>query len=295
MAKRAEEQAAQDARFQEMMDRIAELEGQLATPTPSPVPEPEPYIPGQTPFPGIPDFIRDLDFSGLPDFLNFDYDDIMRQYNDRMEMGEPEPIDSFLFGQGSLPVENSMGMAGTLGGDGYGEYPLGSAGPRVDPSDPNYRLPPRDAGAMPPENNFFVDGDGNLNVGDGIIRTMGPQEGSTMPVDESRFTTMRENMPPPVRFKMPELPDFSNIPTPKPVLRAGDIMPNGPVVDERSYPRMPAPPAIAPINIPKIPTIPNISNIPNIPNIDFSNLPKFDLPTTGGRPMIPSFGNINLR
>ena len=148
MAKRAEEQAAQDARFQEMMDRIAELEGQLATPTPSPVPEPEPYLPGG-PFPGIPDF-SNLDFSGLPDFLNFDYDDIMRQYNDRMEMGEPEPIDSFLFGQGSLPVENSMGMAGTLGGDGYGEYPLGSAGPRVDPSDPNYRLPPRDAGAMPP-------------------------------------------------------------------------------------------------------------------------------------------------
>ena len=34
MAQRAEEQAAQDARFQEMMDRIAELEGQLATPEP---------------------------------------------------------------------------------------------------------------------------------------------------------------------------------------------------------------------------------------------------------------------
>ena len=177
MAQRAEEQAAQDTRFQEMMDRIAELEGQLATPTPSPVPEPEPYVPGQTPFPGIPDFIRDLDFSNIPGLSNFDYDDIMRQYNDRMEMGEPEPIDSFLFGQGSLPVENSMGMAGTLGGDGYGEYPLGSAGPRVDPSDPNYRLPPRDAGAMPPENNFFVDGDGNLNVSDGIIRPMGMPPG----------------------------------------------------------------------------------------------------------------------
>jgi len=102
MAQRAEEQAAQDARFQEMMDRIAELEGQLATPTPSPVPEPEPYVPGQTPFPGIPDF-SNLDFSGLPDFLNFDYDDIMRQYNDRMEMGEPEPIDSFLPDPRDLP------------------------------------------------------------------------------------------------------------------------------------------------------------------------------------------------
>lgn len=172
MAKRAEEQAAQDARFQEMMDRIAELEGQLATPTPSPVPEPEPYLPGG-PFPGIPDF-SNLDFSGLPDFLNFDYDDIMRQYNDRMEMGEPEPIDSFLFGQGSLPVENSMGMAGTLGGDGYGEYPLGSAGPRVDPSDPNYRLPPRDAGAMPPGPATDIDLQAMFEEGKPISKNMYP-------------------------------------------------------------------------------------------------------------------------
>ena len=82
MAQRAEQQAAQDARFQEMMDRIAELEGQLATPTEPTAPMPtDPYIPGQTPFPGIPDFIRDMDFSNLnlPDFSNFDYDDIMRQ------------------------------------------------------------------------------------------------------------------------------------------------------------------------------------------------------------------------
>ena len=102
MAQRAEEQAAQDTRFQEMMDRITELEGQLATPEPAPTPGPDPYVPGG-PFPGIPDFIRDLDFSNidfsnLPDFSNFDYDDIMRQYNDRMEMGEQEPIDSFLPG-----------------------------------------------------------------------------------------------------------------------------------------------------------------------------------------------------
>ena len=34
------------------------------------------------------------------------------------------------------------GMFGTLGGPGYGEFPLGTAGPRVDPSDPAYRAPP---------------------------------------------------------------------------------------------------------------------------------------------------------
>jgi len=57
----------------------------------------------------------------------------------------------------------------------------------------------------------------------------------------------------------------------------------------------PAPaPRQEPIYIPPV-MVPNIPKIPNIPNIDFSNLPKFDLPTTGGRPMIPNFGNINLR
>ncbi len=45
-------------------------------------------------------------------------------------------------------------MMGTLGGPGYGEFPLGSAGPRVDPRDPNYRPPPRPGGGNPnPFNN----------------------------------------------------------------------------------------------------------------------------------------------
>ena len=45
-------------------------------------------------------------------------------------------------------------MMGTLGGPGYGEFPLGSAGPRVDPRDPNYRPPPRPSGGNPnPFNN----------------------------------------------------------------------------------------------------------------------------------------------
>jgi len=180
MAQRAEEQAAQDTRFQEMMDRIAELEGQLATPEPAPTPGPDPYVPGG-PFPGIPDFIRDLDFSNIPGLSNFDYDDIMRQYNDRIEMGEPEPIDSFL----------------------------------PDPRD----LPP--IGLNPPPSGF-----------------------------EGRVTTMP--VADPVRFVPPVMPRT------------------------------------------------NIPNIPNIPNIDFSSLPKFEMPeitkpVVGGRPMIPSFGNINLR
>ena len=43
------------------------------------------------------------------------------------------------------------GMAGTLGGPGYGEYPLGSAGPRMDPSDPRYRAAPPPGSFLPGE------------------------------------------------------------------------------------------------------------------------------------------------
>ena len=183
MARRAEEQAAQDARFQEMMDRIAELEGQLATSEPAPMPDSEPFIPGG-PFPGIPDFIRDLDFRGLPNF-DIDYDDIMRQDNDRETIVEAFERKGPPTGRGFIPEAIRDVME------------------RIEvPSD----IPP--ARIMP------------------------------MPVAD------------PVRF---------------------------------------VPPVIPKTNIPSIP------NIPTIPNIDFSNLSKFDLPTTGGRPMIPNFGNINLR
>lgn len=204
-AARAEAQAAQDARFQEMMDRIAELEGQLATPTPSPVPEPEPFVPGG-PFPGIPDFIRDLDFSGLPNF-DIDYDDLMDQYRDR-----------------ETDTRNA-------------------AQRRADAIAANRR-----------KGNIFQ-------------RTY---QGS---IDQATPT-----MPPPP----PPVEDPIEAP----------VMPSLPVFIEPEVERF-VPPVMptAPINIP---------NIPNIPNIDFSNLPKFEMPeigkpAMGGRPMIPSFGNFNLR
>jgi hypothetical protein len=252
MARRAEEQAAQDARFQEMMDRIAELEGQLATPEPAPMPDLEPFVPGG-PFLGIPDFIRDLDFRGLPNF-DIDYDDLMDQYRDR-EPNDRETdarnaaqirSDAIRRNRGELPNPRNIKIrtAQELADIGYDEADVEEILERQQRK---------------------------LNIP--ITRAEEPVY-TTMPVGE------------PVRLKMPELPDFSNIPAPEPVLRAGDIMANSPVVDRRPSPRMPAPPAVAPINIP---------NIPNIPNIYFSNLPKFDLPTTSGRPMIPSFGNFNLR
>ena len=203
MAQRAEEQAAQDTRFQEMMDRIAELEGQLATPTP--MPEPDPFVPGG-PFPGIPDFIRDLDFSGLPDF-NIDYDDLMDQYRDR-----------------ETDTRNA-------------------AQRRIDAIRQNRERkgPPTGSGFIPEA------------IRDVMERIEVPSD-----IPPARI------MPMPVRDSVPFVP-----------------------------PVMPSPNRGKVFDLDRTP--PNIPKIPTIPNIDFSNLGKFDLPTTGGRPMIPSFGNINLR
>ena len=80
------------------------------TPAPAPVEEPvvepvpdipagayPPYIPGVTPFPGMPDF-NYLDFQGLPGpgMSSVDIDEIIKEYQDRIDAGEPEPFDSFL-------------------------------------------------------------------------------------------------------------------------------------------------------------------------------------------------------
>ena len=88
-----------------------------------------------------------LDFSKLPkniDLSNLDPRAINANPQGFQDMIERAKAQEGL--QGSLPVENSMGMVGTMGGPGYGEYPLGTAGPRVDPSDPNYIPPPTNLG-----------------------------------------------------------------------------------------------------------------------------------------------------
>ena len=150
----------------------------------------------------------------------------MRQYNDRMEMGEPEPIDSFLPDPRDLPPI------------GLNPPPGGFEGPLPGPK--------RDAGAMPPENNFFVDGDGNLTVGDGIIRTMGMPPFEDKNVFELRQETesMATLQQLPTSIRMPPAPApapacnaknikpeyrFFKIPILK--MRAGE-MPNSPVETE---------------------------------------------------------------
>lgn len=75
---------------------VATIDDQMSYAPPG-VTQPTPWIPGQTPFPGIGnfDFLKDLDFSNLPDFSNIDIDSILKDYQDRQDIGEPEPITSF--------------------------------------------------------------------------------------------------------------------------------------------------------------------------------------------------------
>ena len=134
-------------------------------PPPSPVPDPEPiidpveepvvepdfpiyggpaqpYIPGVTPFPGIPG-LGDLDFSGLPGMGDIDIDAIIQEYQDRIDAGEPEPFDSFLPTQ---PDPRDIAYA-SVGGPG---------GPPPDP----------------PQS--YIDVNGNLQFGNPPSYTMGP-------------------------------------------------------------------------------------------------------------------------
>ena len=334
MAQRAEEQAAQDTRFQEMMDRIAELEGQLAQP--EPMPEPSPYIPGQTPFPGIPDFIRDLDFSGLPDF-NIDYDDLMDQYRDRetdTRNDAQRRIDAIRqnrerkgppTGSGFIPeairdVMERIEMPRDLPPVYAGGTP-GFDMTRELTNDPNY-IPPRDAGAMPPENNFFVDGDGNLNVGDGIIRPMGMPPG---PAPGPIFQQSAGNNPHKinelglekaiadmgaVRKKMPELPDFnfntSNIPSVDESV-ATSFMPGsgmgrigqGVATDRESligkkiFGQTITPESFAGRETARSPFL-RATPRPDLPTPNISGPFGFikNSPSIDERPMIPNFGNI---
>ena len=70
------QRARQDQRFQEMMDRVAELEGQLsARQEAATIPPPQiPYVPGGPFIPGLPDFsdfdFSQIDFSNLPGNLD---------------------------------------------------------------------------------------------------------------------------------------------------------------------------------------------------------------------------------
>ena len=86
---------------------VATIDNQMSYAPPG-VTEPTPWIPGQTPFPSMGnfDFLKGLDFSNLHDFSNIDVDTILKDYQDRQDIGEPEPITSFF--EAPAPVMPEM-------------------------------------------------------------------------------------------------------------------------------------------------------------------------------------------
>jgi hypothetical protein len=88
---------------------VATIDNQMSYAPPG-VTEPTRWTPGQTPFPGMGnfDFLKGLDFSNLPDFSNIDIDAILKDYQDRQDIGEPEPIQSFFTEPSQVPVMPEM-------------------------------------------------------------------------------------------------------------------------------------------------------------------------------------------
>jgi hypothetical protein len=99
-----------------------------------------PYIPGVTPFPGIPG-LGDLDFSGLPGMGDIDIDRIIQEYQDRQNAGEPEPFDSFLPPPPMDPRYYDAGL------NPFNPPPGGFKGPQPGSSAPAGFIPPA-AGSM---------------------------------------------------------------------------------------------------------------------------------------------------
>ena len=94
---------------------IAPTTGDVAT-IPNQMPYAPPGVTQPTPFPAVGnfDFLTGLDFSNLPDFSNIDFGDIdfsnieidaaLQEYSDRIDAGEPEPLESFFTEPSQVPV-----------------------------------------------------------------------------------------------------------------------------------------------------------------------------------------------
>ena len=201
----------------------------------------------------------------------------MRQYNDRMEMGEPEPIESFLPNPRDIPLMEPMPV---MDEPKFTTMPIGPRGPGMSIEDmlegrvttmpveePVRTTMPVPVGPLTTRiriEDMLEDRLTNLPVPVGFDRSRPSYLAGLAPERKNPLEDMIASGSLP-KAAMPELPDFSNMPIPEPT-------------PEPIY----TPPPMVP-------------NIPKIPNIDLSNLPKFDSQTTSGRPMIPNFGNINLR
>lgn len=94
---------------------IAPTTGEVAT-IPNQMPYAPPGVTQPTPFSAVGnfDFLTGLDFSNLPDFSDIDFsnidfsnieiDEALKEYSDRIDAGEPEPLESFFTEPSQVPV-----------------------------------------------------------------------------------------------------------------------------------------------------------------------------------------------
>ena len=223
-------------------------------------PAPERYVPGQTPFPGIPDFLKDLDFSNLPGV----------QEPSKPQFGSSAPA-------GFIPPP--PGSFNTMAFVDYYNPTTGET----------WSAP--SGGWTAPEGWVIGRPDGGLKftfdeVDPSVVPTM-PMESMVQPITEPVIPaqTLPQNI-------------FANIPTPQPLpMPKVPVMPKAPMQTPMNFTALPKMPVIP--NIPTMPQpivpqpIPRVST-PLIPSFVQPNIEEIVRPIAVGKQGLPQYGLFNL-
>lgn len=279
---REAERARQDQRFQEMMDRIAELEGQLtAREEAATIPQPEipvfdPDNPLGIDLSGLPDFSQ-IDFSGIPDFLkNLNIPGI----TDRPMEGtgrEEEPMDRF------DPRDTRFAIDSVTGKVIPEEDVILTTMPVPDPKGYVRRTLPLPPPASRTDPGAILDSERRLNeqYGSNLKNLISPMPQMTAPAPTSGEGVTTDRIPEGMRFMGQPLIPTSTPPRKGSFLSAvarPDLPPpniSGPFGFIRSKPSIDSMPS--PISIPSLPisrTERPMPSMPAIPKIDLSRISK---------------------
>ena len=245
------ELARRDERFQELMDRIAQLEGQLGAQEEAPV---MPNIPR---FPIGDDGNFQIDFSKIPNFGNFlnfnpfnnqikkKRGNILTRAIEKLNAKQMEPVEREDYQDLMSEINQNIDF-----GTDFSKR-RGSGGFR----------PGGDGRLIPKSQAVYAGGTPNFNM---EPQPKDPQKRISL---EDAFTKLEEQIrnqsPPQTQMQRVDMPSIPKITTP--------VIP----------PMPPIPKFEVPVNLPKI-------NIPNIPKPNIPSIPKFDAPI--GAPSIFGFG-----
>jgi hypothetical protein len=250
-------------------------------------PAPEPYVPGQTPFPGIPDFLKDLDFSNLPGV---------------QEPSEPQ------FGS-SAPAGFIPPPPGSFNTMAFVDYYNPTTGETWSAPSGGWTAPEGWVIGRPDGGLKFTFDESTSNSSE-----PSPKE-DFFKVDQNLFNF--EEIADKIDMDKVAKIDIEKIDIPESVSLFSDIL-NEPVSTEPVIPKPVLPSIFEPAvpemptkpiqtlpqnifaNIPKpqpMPVIPNIPNIPKLPIVPQPVMPQPIMPTSTPRvstPLIPSFVQPNI-